>query len=232
MAGFFLADLVHDLRDGGLGRVAAEEFNRVSGCDIPRLDDREVESRPAAREEPPDHVESSEPDPELVTRQARLRDGQDGGTDANAVSDADRLLREAFRREILSERPPGKIGPRELAPPERIVFARVRIDGLRRASVDRGVRLAVSRKPRPLDSDSAVDGLLENRRGHESTSPFDRLRKRDVHRHDAHRVTATDSLNASNLQIVSSGGFCRPAASTLSNVMVIADPCPGRQASL
>src|SRR5207247_2204645 len=120
--GFFLADLVDDPRDGWLGRVAAEEFNRVSRADIPRLDHREIESRSAAREESPDHVESSEPDSELVTRQARLRHLQDCGAEAKAVSDADRLLREACRREILSERTPRKIDPRELAPPGRIVL--------------------------------------------------------------------------------------------------------------
>src|SRR5207249_8948292 len=124
--------------------VRPAKFDRVSRGHIALFVDREVKSRAAAREEPPHHVRPAEPDPELVTGHPRLCHLQRGRPDAQPVSDAERPLVETFRREILTERSPGKVGPPEFAPPQGIVFTRVRVDGLRAASVDRRVRLAVT----------------------------------------------------------------------------------------
>src|SRR5207245_7724262 len=110
--------------------------------------DREVKSRTAAREEPPHHVQAPEPDRELVTGHPRLCHLQHGRADAQLVSDPEGPLVETFRREILTERSPGKVGPSEFAPPQGIVFTRVRVDGLRGASMDREIRLTLSDEPR------------------------------------------------------------------------------------
>src|SRR5438093_4489302 len=124
--------------------VRPAKFDRVSRGHIALFVDREVKSRAAAREEPPHHVQPPEPDPELVAGHPRLCHLQHGRSDAQPVSDAEGPLVETFRREILAERSPGKVGPSEFAPPQGIMFARVRIDGLRGASVDGRVRLAVA----------------------------------------------------------------------------------------
>src|SRR2546428_11525289 len=141
-ARFFPSDFVDDLRHRREPVVRPETFDRVSRGHIALFVDREVKSRPAAREEPPHHVQPPEPDLELVTGHPRLCHLQQGGPDAKAVPDAEGPLVEPFRREILPERPPEKLGPPQFAPPEGIVFARGGIDGLRGASVDGRDRLA------------------------------------------------------------------------------------------
>src|SRR5438445_2301711 len=168
--------------------VRPETFDRVSRGHIALFVDREVKSRTAAREEPPHHVQPPEPDPELETRHPRLRHRQQGRSDAQSVSDPEGPLVETFRREILTERSPGKVGPPEFAPPEGIVLARVSIDGLRGASMDGRVRLAVADEAGSPDPDAALHGLLEDRRRDFAASPFDRLRQGDVHGDDAHGI--------------------------------------------
>src|SRR2546422_914159 len=97
-------------------------------------------------------------------------------------------LVETFRREILTERSPGKVGPSEFAPPERIVFARIGVDGFRGTSVDGRVRLAVTDEAGSPDPDAAFHRLLEDRRRDFAASPFDRLQQGDVHGDDAHGI--------------------------------------------
>src|SRR2546422_3587371 len=168
--------------------VRPEKFDRVSRGHIALFVDREVKSRAAAREEPPHHVQPPEPDPELVAGHPRLRHLQHGRADAQLVSDPEGPLVETFRREILTERSPGKVGPSEFAPPERIVFARIGVDGLRGTSVDGWVRLAVTDAAGSPDPDAAFHRLLEDRRRDFAASPFDGLRQGDVHGDDAHGI--------------------------------------------
>src|SRR2546426_7322421 len=163
-ARFFASDLVDDLRHRWEPVVRPEKFNRVSRGHIALFVDREVKSRTAAREEPLHHVQPLEPDPELVTRHPRLCHLQQGRSDAQPVSDAEGPLVETFRREILAERSPRKVRPPEFAPPEGIVFTRVGVDGLRGASMDGRVRLAVADEAGSPDPDAAPHGLLEDRR--------------------------------------------------------------------
>src|SRR6266571_175075 len=155
-ARFFPSDLVDDLRHGRKSVVRPEKFDRVSRGHIALFVDREVKARTATREEPPHHVQPPEPDPELVTRHPRLCHRQKGRPDAQPVSDAKGPLVETFRREILTERSPGKVGPAEFALPEGIVFARVRVDGLRGAPMDGRVRLAVPGEAGSSDPDTAL----------------------------------------------------------------------------
>src|SRR6266571_6996564 len=108
-ARFFPSNFVDDLRHRWEPVVRPEKFDRVSRGHIALFEDREVESRTAAREEPPHHVQPPEPDPELVTGHPRLCHLQHGRSDAQPVSDADGPLVETFRREILAERSPGKV---------------------------------------------------------------------------------------------------------------------------
>src|SRR5437867_3821631 len=153
------------------------KFDRVSRGHIALFVDREVKSRAAAREEPPHHVQPPEPDPELVAGHPRLCHLQQGRADAQPVSDAERPLVETFRREILTERSPGKVGPPEFAPPQGIVFTRVRVDGLRGASVDGRVRLAATDEAGSPDPGAVLHRLLDGRRGDFAASPFDGLRQ-------------------------------------------------------
>src|SRR2546428_6048668 len=163
-ARFFPSDFVDDLRHGWEPVVRPEKFDRVSRGHIALFVDREVKSRTAAREEPPHHVQPPEPDPELVTGHPRLCHLQQGRPDEQPASDAEGPLVATFRREILTERSPGKVGPPEFAPPERVAVARVGIDGLRGASMDRRVRLAVADEARSPNPDAALHRLLEARR--------------------------------------------------------------------
>src|SRR2546427_8768838 len=187
-ARFFPSDFVDDLRQRGEPVIRPEKFDQVSRGHIALFVDREVKSRTAAREEPPHHVQPPEPNPELVTWHPRLCRLQHGRSDAQPVSDAEGPLVETFRREILAERSPRKLGPPEFASPEWIVFARVRVDGLRGAPMDGRVRLAVADEAGSLDPDAALHGLLEDRRRDFPTSPFDGLRQGDVHGDDAHGI--------------------------------------------
>src|SRR5881296_1183177 len=187
-ARFFPSDFVDDLRHRREPVVRPEKFDRVSRGHIALFVDREVKSRTAAREEPPHHVQAPEPDRELVAGHPRLCHLQHGRADAQPVSEAKGPLVETFRREILTERSPGKVGPPEFAPPDGIVFARIGIDGLRGASVDGRVRLAVADEASSPDPDAALHGLLEDRRRDFAASPFDRLRQGDVRGDDAHGI--------------------------------------------
>src|SRR2546426_2738590 len=187
-ARFFPSDFIDDLRHRREPVIRPEKFDRVSRGHIALFADREVKSRTAAREEPPHHVRPPEPDPELVTGHPRLCHLQQGRPDAQPVSDAERPLVETFRREILAERSPRKIRPPEFAPPEGIVFARVGIDGLRGASVDGRVRLAVADEAGSPDPDTALHRLLEDRRRDFAASPFDCLRQGYVYGDDAHGI--------------------------------------------
>src|SRR2546426_11743997 len=116
-ARFFPSDFVDDLRHRREPVVRPEKFDQVSRGHIALFVDREVKSRTAAREEPPHHVQPPEPDPEFVAGHPGLRHRQQGRSDAQPVSDTEGLLVETFRREILTERSPGKVGPPWLAPP-------------------------------------------------------------------------------------------------------------------
>src|SRR5256712_8025002 len=111
-----------------------------------------------------DHVQPPEPDAELVAGHPRLCHLQQGRSDAQPVSDAEGPLVETFRREILAERSPRKVGLPEFAPPEGIVFTRVGVDSLRGACMDGRVRLAVADEAGSPDPDAAPHGLLEDRR--------------------------------------------------------------------
>src|SRR5881397_15211 len=192
-----IAETIRSVLPLGLRRRPATPWgargpSRVIRSGLPRphrpLRGPEVKSRTAAREEPPHHVQPPEPDPEFVTGHPRLCHLQHGRADAQPVSDAEGPLVEAFRREILTERSPGKVGPPEFAPPEGIVFTRVRVDGLRGASVDGRVRLAVADEAGSPDPDTALHRLLEDRRRDFAASPFDGLRQGDVHGDDAYGI--------------------------------------------
>src|SRR2546422_462374 len=186
-ARFLRADLVDDLEYRWSFPGFGNPFDRVTRGDGAFFEDRQIESRSAARQESPDHFGPPEPDAELVAGKARLRHLQQGRADAQVRSDAERPFREAIRREVLSERAPRQFGPLQFLPPEGIVFARVRVDGLRGASVDREIRLTVSDEPQGPDLDAASDRLFENPRRHRPAAPFDRLGQRDVHGDDVHR---------------------------------------------
>src|SRR2546426_603760 len=186
---FLDARLVDDLEYRRSVPGFGNPFDGVARGDAAFLEDREVESRSAAREETPDHVGPPESDAELVAGKAGLRHLQQGRADAQLRPDAELPFSESFRREVLPECTPRQVRPLEVLPPEGVGFARVRVDGLRRASVDREIRLTVSDEPQGPDLNPTHDGFLENPRRHPTAAPFDRLGQRDVHRDDVHRFT-------------------------------------------
>src|SRR2546430_10643487 len=136
-ARFLRADLVDDLEYRRSVPGFGNPFDRVTRGDGAFFEDCQIESRSAAREESPDHVGPPEPDAELVAGKAGLRHLQQGRADAQLRPDVEVRFREALRRQVLPERAPRQAGPLQLLPPEGIVFARVRVDGVRSASVDR-----------------------------------------------------------------------------------------------
>jgi len=118
------ADIVDDLEYCRSVLGFGNPFDGVSRGHIALLEDRQVESRSAAREESPDHVGPSESDAELVAGKAGLRHLQQRRADAQPRPDAERPFREAIRREVLAERAPSQVRPLQFLPPEGIVFAR------------------------------------------------------------------------------------------------------------
>src|SRR5438445_1122058 len=188
-ARFLRADLVDDLEYRRNVPGFGNPFDRVTRGDGAFFEDRQIESRSAACEESPDHVGPPEPDAELVAGEARLRHLQQGRADAQVRPDAELPFREALCRPVLPERAPYQVGPLEVLPPEGIVFARVCVDGLRRASVDREICRTVSDEPEGPDRDATRDGFLENPGRHRTAAPFDRLGQRHVHRDNVHRST-------------------------------------------
>src|SRR3989475_10880112 len=135
-ARFLRADLVDDLEYRRNVPGFGNPFDEVSRGDGAFLEDRQVESRSAARQESPHHVGPPEPDAELVAGKAGLGHLQQGRADAQLRPDAELPFRESGRREVLTECAPGQVRPPEFLPPEGIVFARVCVDGFRWASVD------------------------------------------------------------------------------------------------
>ena len=81
-----------DIGDRYFGRVAVDDFDRVSGSELAFLDHREVEPAGVAFDEELDHVVAIEADGDLVAGDAWLRDLQKSRADAKLVTDVERIF--------------------------------------------------------------------------------------------------------------------------------------------
>ena len=94
-----------DLGDRHLLRAGGELDDLVPGLDLALVEHPEVEPGAAVRDEQGRHARIVHADADAVTRDAGLRDLEDGGADPVAVADADLGVAQSFDREVLAELP-------------------------------------------------------------------------------------------------------------------------------
>ena len=104
---------------------------------------RTVESGSAAPAEEFDYIFAIEFHSQFVTGLPWLTYLQDDAPDLVAVSNADLLLNEAFRRQVFTKRTPGEFGP-EAFFPEWVMLRRLSVNSLFRAAVNSQVGLSVA----------------------------------------------------------------------------------------
>ena len=91
--------------------VGMDPLDGIAGADDALLGDGEVHSRPARREEFPDHHRIAEPDVQLETGHPGLGHDQPRGADAKLIANVNRVFDEALRGEILPKEPYGSSRP-------------------------------------------------------------------------------------------------------------------------
>ena len=125
-------------------------------------------------------------DPELVARDPRLADLEDGGPDRPALADRRGSEIDPRGREVLTECA-GFDRPIELGGPPGQVFRGVGIDGLVRATVDGSVGLGVAGEIHAADRDRTSDGRLPDGRPDGLATKADRPDTTDIDRGDGGR---------------------------------------------
>src|SRR5438552_18447243 len=130
-------------------------MNLITAADLALLNNRYVETWPASRNEAFEHVLAGETNAELEAGLPRLRHLELRGADLKAIADADHRLDETFSREVLAEDAPRQIHAGEPAAPVPVVFGRIDVHGLARASVHSQIRLLVAFEVERVDDDAA-----------------------------------------------------------------------------
>ena len=91
--------------------IAIQDFNLLSGTNFPWLEHREVKATSAAPQKAFDDVITLESKCQLVARNARLRNDEDGIPGAQGVTDTKTVLGQPECGEILAKRAHGKDMP-------------------------------------------------------------------------------------------------------------------------
>src|SRR6266536_6410873 len=118
-----------DVSDRQARFVAREPLDGIPGAYIAFSLDGEVEAAPTALEEALNHFGLPETDRQLVAGHARLCDNELRRTDTVAVTNADVILQQPLRREVLPESAPGQFRIRQFATPKVVVLRRVSVHG-------------------------------------------------------------------------------------------------------
>src|SRR4051794_2554182 len=106
-----------DLGDRHLLGTLRELDDLVAGFDLTLLEDAEVEAGAAVRDEQRRNARVVHANADAVTRDARLADLEDCGSDLKAVPDADRVVGEALDGEVLGELTMHEVAAAKLALP-------------------------------------------------------------------------------------------------------------------
>ncbi len=166
--------------------MPGDRSDGIAGPDFALAGHGQIKAGPAAPQKALHHVRPAEADAELETRHAGLRHHELGRTDPESLPDVNAVLHETFRREILAERPPGKVHAGKFGAPERVVLRRVDVDGLVGAAVHVEVGLPVAFQVQASNFDRARHGRLEDRRQDGLPMPLDLARKPHVDRYELH----------------------------------------------
>src|SRR5437762_2378081 len=175
-----------DVGDGDGGRVAMDDFDFVSGCELAFFEHGKIKAAGIAGDEALDHVVAIETDGDFVAGHAWLRHLQEGAANSQLVTDMQRFFQQALGGEVFSESSPGEVGLRESLAPVGIVFGGIGVDGFVGTSVDGEVGLAVAIEVETLEIDGAFDGRLEDRGGDLSAFPEDDAGTADVYGEKLH----------------------------------------------
>ena len=168
------------------GGIAMGDFDRVSGGELAFFDDGEIEAAGIAFDEALDHVVAVEADSDFIAGDARLRDHQEGGTDAQLIANMEGVFEQAFGGEIFAEGSPGEIGLRELFAPIGVVLGGIGVDGFVDAAVYGEIGLLVTTQVELLDFDGTFDRTLEDCRRNLSSLPEDDAGTSDIDRNEFH----------------------------------------------
>src|SRR3954470_3701954 len=148
-------------RDVVLGAV--DDLDRVARPQLALLGDREVGARAAGVQELLLEAAYADPRLELEAGDARAGDPQLDRADPPALADPRARDVDARSRQVLAERPGVEVESGDVAP-EHDVLARIGVDRLVGAAVDRAVGLVVALQVDAADGDRALDRRLDDRR--------------------------------------------------------------------
>ena len=106
-----------DLEDAHMLGTCRDPHNLVSRFHLAFLQNTEVETGPAVRDQQRGHLRFVHADAHPVTSHARLGDLEQSLAYSEAIANAHFLVRQAVDGEILTELPMGEVVSTELAPP-------------------------------------------------------------------------------------------------------------------
>jgi len=125
-------------------RITSHDFERIAFGDFALSNDGQVEAGSTATKEALHHVIAAESYAQFEARHSGLCHEKLRGADADAIADSDIRLEQPFRGEVLTERAPRKIRPREFSTPVLVVLAGIGVDRLLRATVHGEVGLLIA----------------------------------------------------------------------------------------
>src|SRR5208282_2996415 len=135
--------------------VLADPLDGVARVYEAFFDDREVDPRAPAGEEPLHDIRAAETDSEFVARDARLGDLHHSLTDSKMVADARVLFAQPFGRQILAEHGPRQFHVREFAAPEFVMLGWVGVNGLVAPTVVFEIGLMIAIEVEPAQNERA-----------------------------------------------------------------------------
>src|SRR3954452_25091767 len=106
-----------DLGDRHVLRAVGEFHDHIAGGDLAFLDDPEIETGSAVRNQQRRYLRMLQPDADPVAGVAWLADLDDGAADPEAIANADLVIGEALHGEVLAKVPVHEIRPTKIARP-------------------------------------------------------------------------------------------------------------------
>ena len=153
-----------DLGDGHALRAGREFLDLIADADLALLDNSEIETGPAVRNQQRRYLRVFQPDADPVAGVARLADLDDDIADPEAIADADLGIGEALHCEVLAEVSVHEIRSAKIARPVAVGFELVYQERTLLAAMGAEVRLAVAIKVQLAGEDPPCHRLLPDRR--------------------------------------------------------------------
>src|SRR6516165_9583668 len=170
------------LGDAHALRTIADFHNLIPGRDFAGFQHTDVEAGPVMLDQQGGHARLVHSNSNPVAGHARLRHFEQRAPDTITVADADLIVRQSLRREVLAELSKHEVLAPELPFPIAIGIDLIDENGSVFATVTLQVSLAVAVDVQPPDFAATADRVLPHGRVHALAFPLDVARQADVHR--------------------------------------------------